>query len=706
MKKFLLATTLGLSVFLTAPVLAQNKSLGVGVATPNENAALHVESPTGNQGFIMPRLTTAQRTAMGSLLTATDNGLMLYDTDLNNIFIWDGSQWKTTAEVAGETKLAYPYKDSVVTATGTTDLFALKYNNPEHKRVLRVENLNRANGSSTLSVSNNGSGVAGYFQNLNDTTASSTLYAVTNSNYSGQGLLPVAVYGESSGTGSLAAAFRISNADNPNSAIWAETNGMGAGLYSKQLGAGNGIVAEVDNPDNEYRALFAVTNGNGQAAQFVKNGTSGGHAVLIQSSGAGAIFADNNGANGVGAVFQNINSDNPSAALYTEAVGVGPSAHIMKSTDAIGGDALLVQNSVSDGNAARFEINNTESVGMAVSALSAGVGAAVFAENTFDGDAIAGLFRNTGESNSYPAIQTENYGTGPGIATFQGSGTGPGVVVNMDNPMSESTGVTIHHANLGQALWIESTNEESMSATVHVSTAGMGAAGHFETSNTTTETAALRAITQGTGPAIEAVTATGYTAFYARRDGASAGNAGVFETSDAENTYPTVQVTTSGSGAGINVTHSGANGDAIYAQHSGQGNAATFNVDNASGGSAAVYAETNANLGYAIQARNTANGRAMSIGEGGLQISTLDVRGQATQGMTTIAQRASAYLIDAESAFELDPAAVPLTEGDIFYVYNVDEMLSTTFNGINISGGTGVVLIYMGGALRAFGGMY
>ena len=76
MRKFLLA---GLCLFVncTSLLFAQNKTLGVGVATPNPNAALHVESPTGNQGFIMPRLTSSQREAMIPLLTAADKGLML-----------------------------------------------------------------------------------------------------------------------------------------------------------------------------------------------------------------------------------------------------------------------------------------------------------------------------------------------------------------------------------------------------------------------------------------------------------------------------------------------------------------------------------------------------------------------------------------------------------------------------------------------------
>ena len=78
-------------VALTLNATAQNKTFSIGPTSPNLNAALHVESPTNNQGVIMPRLTTAQRTAMS--LTATDIGLQLYDTDLKGIYVWDGTGW-------------------------------------------------------------------------------------------------------------------------------------------------------------------------------------------------------------------------------------------------------------------------------------------------------------------------------------------------------------------------------------------------------------------------------------------------------------------------------------------------------------------------------------------------------------------------------------------------------------------------------------
>lgn len=49
-------------------------------------------STTGN-GFAFPKLTTAQRLAVP--LSAAYEGVMVYDLDLNNVFLWTGSAWES-----------------------------------------------------------------------------------------------------------------------------------------------------------------------------------------------------------------------------------------------------------------------------------------------------------------------------------------------------------------------------------------------------------------------------------------------------------------------------------------------------------------------------------------------------------------------------------------------------------------------------------
>jgi hypothetical protein len=66
-------------------------SVGIGTSAPNQNASLELADTT--KGLLINRLTTALRTTLGSSLTATDEGLMVYDTDLNETQLWDGAAW-------------------------------------------------------------------------------------------------------------------------------------------------------------------------------------------------------------------------------------------------------------------------------------------------------------------------------------------------------------------------------------------------------------------------------------------------------------------------------------------------------------------------------------------------------------------------------------------------------------------------------------
>lgn len=57
--------------------------IGIGTTSPDPTSVLHVESTT--QGFLTPRMTTAQRTA----ITTPANGLMVYDTTLASFYYYD-----------------------------------------------------------------------------------------------------------------------------------------------------------------------------------------------------------------------------------------------------------------------------------------------------------------------------------------------------------------------------------------------------------------------------------------------------------------------------------------------------------------------------------------------------------------------------------------------------------------------------------------
>ena len=80
----------------TIPLVGQEFTAGINTETPNPNAVLHLVAPNGNQGLLIPSLTTTQRNAMATSLTATDNGLMVFDSDVSAFFFWVNPNWIAT----------------------------------------------------------------------------------------------------------------------------------------------------------------------------------------------------------------------------------------------------------------------------------------------------------------------------------------------------------------------------------------------------------------------------------------------------------------------------------------------------------------------------------------------------------------------------------------------------------------------------------
>ncbi|HSK12591.1 MAG TPA: hypothetical protein VK907_05215 [Phnomibacter sp.] len=81
-------------IAFTFSLHAQN-GVGIGTPTPHASALLDVSSTT--KGMMAPRMTTAQRNAIAS----PAKGLMVYDTDMNSLFHYNGSAWANLAGGGG-----------------------------------------------------------------------------------------------------------------------------------------------------------------------------------------------------------------------------------------------------------------------------------------------------------------------------------------------------------------------------------------------------------------------------------------------------------------------------------------------------------------------------------------------------------------------------------------------------------------------------
>ncbi|MGC1240928.1 MAG: hypothetical protein WA874_05035 [Chryseosolibacter sp.] len=481
MRKILLV---GLCLVNFYGAYAQNKTLGVGVATPNPNAVLHVESPGGNQGFMMPRLTTVQRQAMNSLLTGTDKGLMLYDTDLNAVFIWDGLAWGTTSE---------------------------------------VENLDPNSTIDAFTVLNTGQGTAARIKTNNTKSKMPVLWAETNSDSA----LSAPIYALNTGKGDVAASFRLTNPASPYPALFAESSGTGRTATFRKLGTtgsqpavfvdsrgGHGIWAD-HNSATGYAAIFQTINtGNSNAGVMVESIGTGPSVWALKSTDAvsGEAFkAENWIANGSAATFHVTDVNNGSATISAHTAGVGSAGFFGQTNTEAWSPALMAQTAAqgaafsakalsasANANAAEFVVENPANTRNAIMAVSEGTGStanfignnasstaatvyvsnagtgagvqantstgftAIYGRHEGAGNGNAGLFEITQATNTYPALQANTVGTG---SAFNARHTGPS----------------------GDAVYAERAG------------AGNGSAGNFRVSDGSNNASALFGVTAAAG---------------------------------------------------------------------------------------------------------------------------------------------------------------------------------------------------------------
>jgi hypothetical protein len=209
---------------------------GSGTA-PAASAMLDVSSTT--KGFLPPRMTSAQRTA----ITSPVEGLLVFDTNTKSNWYFNGSSWVNDVPGAA---LALPYS---ATEYGSIDgtLFQITNSGPGSaiKGVLN-QPYGRSESAAIKGINNSGNGNAGYFENTD--ASDPALKALTNSN-------GVAFFAENTGYGD--AAEFISRSTLYGSALFAESFGLSETMKVDNNGDGRAIVAE---NNSTYVATEKLTN--------------------------------------------------------------------------------------------------------------------------------------------------------------------------------------------------------------------------------------------------------------------------------------------------------------------------------------------------------------------------------------------------------------------------------------------------------------
>lgn len=103
------------AAFLTVGVASAQSGVGIGTTNPDASSALDVTSTT--KGFLMPRMTTAQRTA----ITAPAAGLQVYDTTTNSQWYYNGTAWVQGGTTAASSKFTNDATNTRVALTNLSD---------------------------------------------------------------------------------------------------------------------------------------------------------------------------------------------------------------------------------------------------------------------------------------------------------------------------------------------------------------------------------------------------------------------------------------------------------------------------------------------------------------------------------------------------------------------------------------------------------
>ena len=369
MKRIVLTTAFLIAVITTS--LAQ-----VAVTTDGSpadaSAMLDVKSTT--RGILPPRMTTAQRNA----IAAPANGLIVFDSDLENLWIYkSGSGWVSIASLPTIASFSTSGTIFDLTQTGTGRISRFTIDNAasnaraievftnggigsralylQHSgtgAALDIDMMNAESVNNALEINHLGKGRAALIQSTNTANAQDVLDVFTAG-------IGDALASTHAGTAGNAAQFKNTNNANEDETVLIETNGpiQSSALSAFHTGAGSVATLEILNPDNVNNVLNIHHYGKGRGALIQSTNTANAANILtLFTRGTGsALHASTNNANATAGVFTKSVAYN---GAYTPTPGAELEVqHSVLSTSGMAG--LRVSNTGSNDNAWSIYVQNS-----------------------------------------------------------------------------------------------------------------------------------------------------------------------------------------------------------------------------------------------------------------------------------------------------------------------------------------------------------
>ena len=435
-------------------------------------------------------------------------------------------------------------------------------------------------GSSGTGVfGNSNTGVAGHFENFNNTNTSTTLEVQTN------------------GTGK-AATITNTNTSNVSNIFEVVTNGpgviadhsLGNGgnfFMNNTSGVGAGVRGEVNSifGNNGTAGVYGVASGTGGYGGYFEHSNATGFGLALLSTNAGL---------GRTADFQTTNAANAQATVSVLTVGTGGTATFQSNNNTstantinvtANGPGVIANHST--GNAGNFFMNNTSGVG-------AGVRGEV--NSIFGNNGTAGVYGVASGSGGYGGYFEHTSATGFGQALLATS------------------------AGLGRTADFQTTNATNAQATVSVFTVGTGGAATFSSTNNTSTANILNVTANGPGVIADHSTGNAGNFFMNNTSGVGAGVRGEVNSIFGNNGTAGVYGVASGTGGyGGYFEHSSASGFGIALQAVNLGQGAVIVADQQGSGTDIARFRT----GGGNQARIDRTGRGFF--NGGTQTGGADI---------------------------------------------------------------------------------